>query len=362
MRSHIAHLGERGFGRLSTRPHRGRSCTPRTALAVLTLLALLAPGRSLARPEPETTAELAEALALMETGACDQALILFQALIDADPRAPRAAVALFDSGLCHERGEDLASALAAYSRVVQGHRRSPAFHDALFRRGLVHAALDEPRSAQRDFRRLRRLRAARSAREQAVLELQLGACHAALDRPARATQRVLPALETLESVDLREDPDAAWYLAQAHVVLGDVLADGMRDVSLDTSDGELQRRRLSRRLELFGEARGHYEATQLYDAPLWTCAAGYKLGRLHEENREDLLAAPVPGLLTEDQARLYRIELERRTAAFLTAAATLYRGTLEFAAMAHVENRWVDGARQRLDELELDPASEGRGF
>jgi len=276
-------------------------------------------------------------------------------------------VALYDRGLCHERMGDLEQAEEAYSRVVARHRRSPAFADALFRRGLTRAEREDARAALRDFRRLQRRLAGPAGgsptpRERAVLDLQLGACHASLGRPAKATRRVVTALEVLEEVDPTLDPDVSWYLAQSHVVLGDLLADGMRAVSLDTADGELQRERLSERLELFQASRDHYQSTLRFDAPLWICAAGYKLGMLHEASRTDLLAAPPPALLTEDQARLYRAELERRTTDYLTTAVGLYRETLRFASMARVDNRWIERARARLDALEMDPVFEGRGL
>ena len=310
---------------------------------------------------------LTEAITLMETGACDAAVPLFRRIEEDHAGAPQVPVALVDRGLCHERMGELQEAEEAYSRVVTRHRRSPAFADALFRRGLTRAEREDPRAALRDFRRLhRRLGRPGSStptpRERAVLDLQLGSCHAALGRPATATRLVVPALEILETIDPEQDPDVSWYLAQAHVVLGDLLADGMEEVSLDTPDGELQRERLTRRLELFQMSRDHYQSTLRYDAPLWICASGYKLGMLHEASRAALLAAPAPSLLTEDQARLYRAELERRTADYLTTAAGLYRETLRFASMARVENRWVERTRERLEALELDPVIEGQGL
>jgi len=340
---------------MSTRPLRGEPCYP-TLPAVALAAALLLSQHALATEPPGEL--LGEAAILMETGACDGAIPLLEAVVDGHPGSPEAALALFDLGLCQERMGDLEAALAAYDRGVREPRRSPAFRDTLFRRGLTHLALDDPRPALADFNRLQRTGQARGAREKAVLRLERGACLAALGRPARATRLTVGALEELVSVDLDADPDVAWYRAQAHVVLGDLLADGMGRVSLDTADGELQRERLARRLELFGQARDHYLATQELQAPLWICAAGFRLGQLYERSREDLLAAPAPSLLTEDQAALYRAQLVRRTAAYLEEAASVYRETLRFAAMARVENRWVEGARSRLDELDVAPLLE----
>lgn len=364
MRSHLAHLDDLGFGRLSTRPHRGKPCILNVTLTTIAVVLLLVTGVP-ARAADGAGALLTDAITLMETGACDAALPLFERIEVNHPDAPEVPVALYNRGLCHERLGDLAAADRVYSRIVARHRRSLPFPDALFRRGLARAALGDTRPAQRDFRRLRRRLAGpagrlTSPRERAVLDLQLGACQAALERPAAGTRLVLPALEVLETIDPVEDPDVNWYVAQSHVVLGDILADGMQRVSLDTADGSLQRERLSRRLELFQEARDHYQSTLRYDAPLWICAAGYKLGRLHETSRDALLAAPSPSLLTDDQARLYRAELERRTADYLSTAAGLYRETLRFASMAHVDNRWVELARERLDRLEIDPLLDDR--
>lgn len=358
MRSHLAHLGLRGIGRLHTRPRRAKSFLRSPLLLLWVATALAGP----ARATEDASSLFAEAGTLGETGACDAAIDLYDQIVERYPQSPEAPLALYNAGLCHERAGDLDAALQRYAAVLAGYAHRETARDARFRHGLTLQAQGFPRDALRDFRRLERGAAAETDREQAVLDAQIGSCLAALGRPVLATGRLVPALEILQALDPIEDPDAAWYEAQIHVALGDILAGAAAAISLATPNQDLQRERLERRLELVRKAGDHYRAAGTSDAPLWTCAAGFKLGQMVEVLRQDVLEAPAPRYLDEAQRDLYLATLEEITTRYLLQALEIYRETVAFASMAGVENRWVDAARERLESLELEPLLENEGL
>jgi tetratricopeptide (TPR) repeat protein len=358
MRSNLAHLVLRGIWRLPTRPIRARPFLPSPLPLLWLTIAIAGP----ARASEDASTLFAEAATLGETGACDAAIDLYDQIIERFPGSPEAPLAHYNAGLCHERAGDLDAALQRYAAVLDGYADRNAARDARFRHGLTLLAQGFPRDALRDFRRLERGSKAAPERERAVLDAQIGSCLAALGRPQAATDRLVPALEFLQALDPLEDPDAAWYMAQIHVALGDILADAAAKLSLSTPDQDRQRERLERRIELVHEAGDHYRAAGTSNAPLWTCAAGFKLGRMLELLREDVLEAPAPRYLDEAQRDLYRATLEELTARYLLEALAIYRETVAFASMAGVENRWVDAARERLETLDLEPLLETEGL
>ena len=246
-----------------------------------------------------------------------------------------------------EREDDLEGALETYDALLSGFQDATEARDARFRRGLTLAHLGRHPEAFPDFRLLRRR--AGEGLERAILDIQLGSCHQALGRSRRATALVVPALESIEA--LEDDGSLAWYRAQAHVVLGSVLGEGMDRISMDVASERVQRRRLARRVDLFDRAAAHYQVAIEHQQPLWACAAGFQLGWLHERQRAALLGTPAPRHLTDEQAAIYGEALEEVTAGHLTGAADIYRQLLTYAASVGVHNDWIDRARDRLEAL-----------
>lgn len=344
MRSHLAHLVNRGI-----------RAVPLTAAPGKLLFLVLLCTTPLAAAADAPTERIEEAQLLMEAGAWSEAILRCDEAVDLAPRGEDAAQAHFLAGQCHEARGDLESAIERFGEAMAVGRGTAMAVDARFRRGLAWLELGEPRRAQRDFRHLRGKGAADLPVEVARLDLQLAACQHALGRERRATDLLLPALETLTEANAGAtaedgDPQTVWYLAQAHVLAGDLLSDEMDRVSMDVTSIEAQRERLDRRLELFREAKQHYQWAGHLSSPLWVCAGGYKLGQLHERLLRGLTAAPPPDYLSPTQQQVYLDHLHETVDRRQEGALAVYRDTLTYAASAGVQNRWVDLAQARLSE------------
>jgi tetratricopeptide (TPR) repeat protein len=306
---------------------------------------------------------LEEGRILMDTGACEAALVRFDDVAALAPRSDEAAQAHYLAGQCLERAGELETAVERFGNAMTAGRGSEVAVDARFRRGLAWLALDEPRKAQRDFRSLLRTGAPTSDLETAKLDLQLASCQHGLGRDRRATDLLLPALETLTAANagaagVDADPEVLWYLSQAHVLAGDLIAEEMDRVSMDVPTLEAQREGLKRRIELFEEAGQHYRWAGHLSSPLWVCAAGYQLGQLHERQRRGVLEAPAPDFLTAEQQAVYAAQLHETLGRWLDEAMAIYRDMLSFAAAAGVRNRWVDRAEERLAEGPTEPLAD----
>jgi len=284
---------------------------------------------------------LAEALALAQSSACDGAVPMLEDLVARFPDSPEAPEALYAWAECLERGDDPDEAIRRYRELLDAYPDAGRARDARFRRGVLQLVQGAYRPALADFRSLR----GTTPTERAILDVQRGACHRGLGHPRRATRLLVNALATLQ------DAEEPWYLAQAHVALGNVLAGAMAGISMEVQGERRQRDRLQQRLALFDRAEGHFRAAADSGVPLWGCAAGYELATLHLRQRDALRATPPPRWVDEGQAQVYRDSLFDRTASYTTAAADLYRQTLTFAATHGVENRWTEAAQDALDAL-----------
>ncbi len=312
---------------------------------------------------PRAPADLLdEARILVETGACDGALPLLEQIIADHPASPQAPVALYEAGRCLEATEDLDGALLSYERVLTDYRESPQCTDARFRIGMLHAVSHRHREALAQFRQLRRGGAASTERERAVLGLQIGTIHAARGRPRPAIREIVPALEVLDGLDTRDDPEVAVYRSQAHVVLGDLASDAMQGISMDTPNATAQRRRLKLRAASMELASGHYRAAVDDEAVYWSCAAGFKMGLLNENQYHGVLAAPAPRGLNDEQSRVFLETLQDASVKFLEAARQTYRDTLAFAARTGASNRWTEAAADRLETMDLEPLMDRDGI
>jgi len=84
----------------------------------------------------------------------------------------------------------------------------------------------------------------------------------------------------------------------------------------------------------------------------WAVAAGFRCGELYDELRKQMLEAPLPPGLDEEQAAAYRELLVQRLRILAEKAIVAYEQTLALAARARVEdNRFLEPTRRSLDAM-----------
>jgi hypothetical protein len=84
------------------------------------------------------------------------------------------------------------------------------------------------------------------------------------------------------------------------------------------------------------------------------------VGELYEALRAELLDAPLPADLGEEEARLYRTELEEEVRVLVSKAITAYEETLSAARRAAVEGDFVTQAGEALERMRRLLAEDGR--
>jgi tetratricopeptide (TPR) repeat protein len=289
---------------------------------------------------------------------------------------------LFDAGTRAFQAGDFDKAAQHFDRLWQGFPESPQLLPALWNAGLSQERLarygesllrlekylaykDEPEAqfhaAYAEYQ-LHRLDAA-AARLQALTQrpglkpllkaqalLQQGVCR--IEGGARPGGELLvrAALEAYKHLDDPVDPALP---AQAEFWLGESARGGFREIAVDPSamdDRKLQDA-LERKSEFLLAAQEHYLKAIHQGDGEWATAAGFRIGELYESFHEELLHAPPPPGLNQEQRAFYDRELHKRVRTLVTKAIRIYEQTLTQAQESGANNAYRQKTQDALDRL-----------
>ncbi|HCP47079.1 MAG TPA: hypothetical protein DIU15_13620 [Deltaproteobacteria bacterium] len=232
--------------------------------------------------------QFAEANALKEADACDEAIHRYDEVLNASPTLHRTHVlALYNQAVCFESLGSLDRATANYTQLLsRNDAEARAIHaDVQFRRGLVRIAENQPRAARRDLLAVRHRTTDRTAR--ARIDVQLGWLDVESRHLARASHRLLGAIRVLTG-KVSEPTSEAYFLAQALCALGDVFVAEASRVDMHRRGVKRTVRALNRRAELLSRAQDYYVAAIDQQVPTWAAAAALHLGRAYQAAADEL--------------------------------------------------------------------------
>jgi tetratricopeptide (TPR) repeat protein len=279
-----------------------------------------------------------------------RAAAAFDRLADLHPSSRHHAAALYDAGLAHQRLGEWRLALERFRALEKGYE-GPDAVEASFRVAecLYHLGeLVEARAALTRLSGRSGLPAAERVRALAqlgVVELELGDADAA----ERSLRQAIGAFGQAREVERLDDRDLA--LAQFH--LGEVYRARFLAVRLDPSAAGEEK--LAPELELKAglllSAQGHYLRTIRIGNSAWAVAAGSRIGELYDGLHAELVAAPLPPGLDEEQQHAYRAELRGRVRVLVTKAIAIYEQTLATARRTGVDNPFVEKTEASLERM-----------
>jgi tetratricopeptide (TPR) repeat protein len=293
----------------------------------------------------------------------------FDRLVVLHPGSRRAATALYNGGVAHERLEQWRVALERFQAMTRQFTGPDAL-EASFRIAECHYHLDELGEAAAVLGKL----AARTdlpPGEQIRALTQLGIIELEQGRPDDAEPHLRLAVSAWKSGSEQERLDD-YFPCQAQYYLGEVYRAHFGAVRLDPSrrDEVQLSKDLENKASLLLSAQGHYLRAIRMGNSDWAVASGYRIGELYDALHAALVDAPLPAGLDAEQAEAYRVELKRKVRVLVVKAITIYEQTLAVAGRTRIENnRFVaetqaslDRMKQALREVPADegPASEPR--
>ena len=293
-------------------------------------------------------------------GEYGRAAAAFARLADRFSGSRHDAAALFDAGLAYQRLEEWRLALERF-RAFERRYEGPDALEASFKAAecLYHLhELDEAHAALEGIAARPGLAPGeriRALTQRGVVELEQGKAE-----EAEKTLRLALAAWQVAGEEERLDP---YYPAQAQFYLGEAYREWFRALPLDPSTGDEAKLQsdLEHKSEMLLSAQGHYLRAIRMGDDHWAVAAGYRIGELYDELRSQLLDAPLPPGLGEEEAAAYRDLLRARVRVLATKAIGAYEGTLSRAARSSVDDlRFLADAEAALDRLR-EALGEGAG-
>ena len=117
--------------------------------------------------------------------------------------------------------------------------------------------------------------------------------------------------------------------------------------------------KLERKVKHLMSAQRYYFKVVKEGEVWWITAGVFKLGETYKFLYEDLVNSPLPPELeTEDEKKMYRIELVKELKRALDFAQKIYKKNIEFAERVKLKTIWVKKSKKHLEEIKkfLDEA------
>lgn len=330
-------------------------------------------------------------VAYQKQGNWDRSTEVFLRFYAQYPEHEFAPQALFQTAWNAERVLDFSAAVSRYIELLDVYPKSKDTKDALFNAATILAKLGDGIRAAK----LYLLYIARFPGEDDEADNLFFAAKAYYDaqdyvtakqvferyvRHPDRTEREVEAIYYLAQIAKAEGDDARYFklqeqIIQAHTAYGEKgtvvdpvyaaeaafrLAERV-DARYRAIRLQLPMERMARlldekaaQLKLVEDA---YSKVVLFKDPFWSSAALHKIGEAYQEFANALFDAPIPPELTEEEAEIYRFELEDQAFPIEEKAMQYWRRNLDLAIELGISNEWVQLSRERLIRLFPDVAN-----
>ncbi len=256
--------------------------------------------------------------------------------LDLLTRTTDAAVAWFERGRSLELQERYHEALAAYAKASERVSDPVLQNDVLYRSIITHNDLRNHAEARALARKL--LSSPDLSPSAApIVSLELGVAEVGMGRK-RGEKRIARTLPLLEG----GASEGAWASSRARFVLTRTVLEEALGYTLEGN--KKAARNLVARAGAIKAAEEQVVAIARSGEPEYALAGILALGDAYIALHDDLLAAPPPRSLTEEQANIYRQEIAGRAAVLREKAYRFYDEGVTLAARV----QWIGGVTERL--------------
>lgn len=281
---------------------------------------------------------LTQAVAFQEVGNRDAALTRLEFLHET---APSTAVR-FQLGKTLELMEDYEGALSHYAAVLE-QGDSEHRHDAAFRRIIVLE--DVGRSAESlEAVKVLQDEGDWSELDEITLDLARGISEISSGKTRKGIKRIEAGLAVLA-----ETSESPWMRARARAALIRVMLD--EAAGLELVGNKKAARRLSERSGLMVAAEQQVIAIARLGEPEYALDGLVLLGDAYIMLHDDMLAAPAPRRLSDEEAVIYRAEVEGRVKILSAKAKNYYGEGVKLATRVGWEGALAETLQARHDAL-----------
>jgi len=307
------------------------------------------PDRELGLVDFDAVTLYQEGLRFHESGRCDRAVAFYDRLIEEFSSSRYFSAAAFNAGRCLEELDRTEEAVLRYRVITRGLEKSKDWVDAGFRESMCLSSLGKHQDASDLLERLvnREDLNVSDLIDALVLKGETLKKMGELIKAETSFRRALRIYRKRER-DEYLDPVPA---ARAEFRLSEMTEERFMAAPLRLPEEQMNAD-LEAKAALLLQAQRGYLRTIRYGDPEWATTAGYRIGNLYMHLHKTMEQVPVPDDFTEDEARIYKDLLRKRTAVLLRKALKVFQMTVNLAERTFIKNRWTQAARQQIAFVE----------
>ena len=295
-----------------------------------------------------------EGLRFHESGRCDRAVVFYDRLLKEFSDSRYFSAAAFNAGRCLEELDRTEDAVLRYQVITRGLEKSKDWIDAGFRESMCLSSLGKHREAAELLEKLVN-RGELTVSDRIDALVLKGEALKQMGELVKAESTFRRALRIYRQRGKDEflDPVPA---ARAEFRLSELTEERFQAAPLRLPEEQMQAD-LEAKAVLLLSAQAGYLRTIRYGDPEWATAAGYRVGNLYLHLHQAMEQAPVPDDLSEEEIKIYKDVLRKRTAVLLRKALKVFQMTVELAERTFVQNRWTQAARKQMEFVETQVLS-----
>jgi tetratricopeptide (TPR) repeat protein len=293
---------------------------------------------------------------LYEKNQADQAIQVYDRLLEHFADSEHVPPALYNKGLAFEKLAEFEKALACYQLILERHDRSKSHRDAYFRTALMYGKLSRWKEVADTFWQIRQLGDLNTIDE---IEARVGQGVGMFMQNDHATaeSEFMGALRFYEEHKKEEYLPVDYWIGQARFYLGEIYAREfesrkLSEPNLDEDQwADMMGKELEEKCELLLRAQNNFIRTIRIGHTGWATAAGFRIGSLYEKLYDDLIGVPTPPSLSDDGKKFYLEELRKKVGVLVMKAIQIYERSLEMAQRVGEENEWVKRTSASLERM-----------
>jgi tetratricopeptide (TPR) repeat protein len=287
----------------------------------------------------------------------DDAIRLYDRLLEKFPSSVYARPAFYNRGLAHRDKKDWPRAIESFRALAEKWPDHADAKDALFQLGACYAEMENwPTSGEIFARLLDRKDLTADDRIEAIARRAFAQLKVGDLDTAEKTFRSVLAYRAQIAQEERLATD--FYLAFSQYNLGQITHERFRRVPIRLPEGQMDQD-IEEKASLLLKAQRSYIETIKFGNPRWASAAGFQVGSLYEELYDAFMSAPIPPDLEEDARKAYQEELRKKIRVLLEKSLRWYRENLLMVERLGVDTDWAEKTKLAYSKLLrlLDPAA-----
>ncbi|MBW2261721.1 MAG: tetratricopeptide repeat protein [Deltaproteobacteria bacterium] len=288
-----------------------------------------------------------EAYLRYEEGGYEDALGIYERILEEFPDTVLAPASMFNMALCHEKMGLVAEAAGIYDTLVGLYPGSSAVPDAMFRRGYCLEGLEQWPEAIEQYEDILAMTDL-SGPDTVEAMSRIGTILLDAGDVPEAEQALRAAVQYFVEQSQIERFVNTFYVARAQFHLAEIYRREFEAVTFTVDEAQI-REALETKLIHMVEARDAYVQTIKLGNYHWAAASGYEVGQLFRTFHDQIMTAPLPPELSTDElVEMYYGMLKEKVEPLLESAVSVWEMTLLMAERVGVGGEWVDKTEQAL--------------